>query len=136
MAHGVEGRTPFIDPVVADFAFCLPDAEKTGLRFGKRLLRDWLAGAFPEAGPYTRKKGFKPPVGLWMATRDATLSELVANQAGVKEILPMEQVQQVFNQAATNPQPAWSILFYALWHNYHILCRPSEGDIGDVLRSR
>lgn len=136
MVHGVEGRTPFLDPIVADFAFSLPDTEKTGLRFGKRLLRDWLAGAFPEAGAYARKKGFKPPVGLWMARRDAILAELVANQAGIQEILPRERVQQVFRQSATKPQPAWSILFYALWHNHHILGHPSEGDIGDVLRSK
>ncbi len=50
MAHGVEGRTPFLDPVVADFAFRLPDGMKAGVRFGKLLLRDWLARAFPEAG--------------------------------------------------------------------------------------
>ncbi len=36
MVHGVEGRTPFLDPVVADFAFRLPDAQKAGARFGKR----------------------------------------------------------------------------------------------------
>ena len=47
MVHGVEGRTPFLDPVVADFAFRLPDALKTSARFGKVLLRDWLARAFP-----------------------------------------------------------------------------------------
>jgi asparagine synthase (glutamine-hydrolysing) len=136
MVHGVEGRTPFLDRVVADFAFCLPDREKAGLRFGKRLLRDWLAGAFPEVGAYTRKRGFKPPVGTWMAKRYEALSELVARQVGVKEMLHRERVRQVFSQATTNPQPAWSLLFYALWHNSHILCRPSGGDIGDVLQSQ
>ena len=28
MAHGVEGRTPFLDPTVADVAFRLPDRLK------------------------------------------------------------------------------------------------------------
>ncbi|MCX7383598.1 MAG: asparagine synthase (glutamine-hydrolyzing) [Alphaproteobacteria bacterium] len=133
MVHGVEGRTPFLDPVVAKFAFRLPDAEKAGLRFGKVLLRDWLAKAFPEAGAYARKKGFKPPVGAWMQARAAVLGELVAGQAGVAEALPGDVVRGAFAAAAENPQRAWSLLFYALWHAHHVMGVACEGDIGTVL---
>ncbi len=133
MIHGVEGRTPFLDPVVAQFAFPLPDAEKAGLRFGKRLLRDWLATAFPEAGAYARKKGFKPPVGAWIAARGTGLARMVAGQPGVTEMLPSASVEAVFAAAEASPQPAWSLLFYALWHNHHVLGCASDGSIGDVL---
>jgi asparagine synthase (glutamine-hydrolysing) len=133
MVHGVEGRTPFLDPVVADFAFRLPDAQKTGIRFGKVLLRDWLAGAFPEAGAYARKKGFKPPVGAWMAARADELGRLVARQPGVATVLPKEKVASVFAGAHANPQRAWSLLFYALWHNHHVLRQPADGNIADTL---
>ena len=133
MVHGVEGRTPFLDPVVAKFAFRLPDAEKAGLRFGKVLLRDWLAKAFPEAGAYARKKGFKPPVGAWMQARAAMLGELVAGQAGVAEALPGDLVRGAFAAAAENPQRAWSLLSYALWHAHHVMGVACDGDIGTVL---
>ena len=135
MAHGVEGRTPFLDPVVADFAFRLPDAQKVGYRFGKLLLRDWLAGAFPQAGAYARKKGFKPPVGIWMQARADELGPLVAAHPAIAACLPAEFVRGCFAQAATEPQRAWSLLFYALWHSHHILGIASDGDIGDVLRA-
>ena len=133
MAHGVEGRTPFLDPVVADFAFNLPDAQKTGVRFGKLLLRDWLAQAFPEAGAWARKKGFKPPVGGWIAARGTHLSQLVAAQPGVADMVPREVVLEVFAEAATAAQPAWSLLYYALWHSAHVLGVDAAGDIGEVL---
>ena len=133
MVRGVEGRTPFLDPVVAKFAFRLPDAEKAGLRFGKVLLRDWLAKAFPEAGAYARKKGFKPPVGAWMQARAAMLGELVAGQAGVAEALPGDLVRGAFAAAAENPQRAWSLLSYALWHAHHVMGVACDGDIGTVL---
>ncbi len=133
MEHGVEGRTPFLDPAVAQFAFRLPDARKAGLRFGKLLLRDWLAGAFPEAGAYARKKGFKPPVGGWMAARAAHLAKLVGGQPGVAEMLPAETVVAAFAAAAEAPQRAWSLLFYALWHSRHVMGVDPEGDIGAVL---
>ena len=135
MAHGVEGRTPFLDPVVAAFAFRLPDAEKASLRFGKILLRDWLATAFPQAGAYARKKGFKPPVGTWMAKRAKPLAELVAAQPGVAEVFAPDYVAACFNGAAEESQRAWSLLYYAQWHSHHILGVAAEGDIGEVLAS-
>lgn len=135
MAHGVEGRTPFLDPVVAQFAFRLPDALKGGARFGKVLLRDWLARAFPQAGAYARKKGFKPPVGAWIAQRAELLGGLAAAHPALADVLPEQQIRLTFAKAAEAPQQAWSLLFYALWHNHHILGLPSDGDIGHVLRS-
>ncbi len=133
MAHGVEGRTPFLDPVVAEFAFRLPDARKAGLRFGKVLLRDWLAGAFPEAGAYARKKGFKPPVGAWIAAGGPRLARLVARQPGVAEVMPEAEVLGVFAAAEASPQRAWSLLFYALWHQHHIMGRSADAGMDQVL---
>ncbi len=133
MVHGVEGRTPFLDPVVARFGFLLPDAEKAGLRFGKVLLRDWLAKAFPEAGAYARKKGFKPPVGAWMAARGTALARLVAEQAGVAAAVPSAVVMAAFEGAAENSQRAWSLLFYGLWHAHHVMGVDPSGDIAAVL---
>ena len=133
MVHGVEGRTPFLDPLVAEFAFRLPDAQKAGMRFGKKLLRDWLAQAFPQAGAHARKKGFKPPVGAWIAARGPALAAQVAAQPGIAALFPAEEVAARMAAAAQSSQPAWSLLFYALWHSHHILGVPTEGDIGHVL---
>jgi asparagine synthase (glutamine-hydrolysing) len=135
MVHGVEGRTPFLDPLVADFSFALPDALKVGARFGKVLLRDWLATAFPEAGAYARKQGFKPPVGAWMAARATELAPLVAAHPAVAGVLPEETVRAAFENAARESQPAWSLLFAALWHGHHVLGIDADGDIGEVLRA-
>ncbi len=134
MAHGVEGRTPFLDPVVADFAFRLPDAEKAGARFGKRLLRDWLAGAFPQAGAYARKQGFKPPVGAWMAARSDTIVPLLQRHPALAGLVEPAVVRAAFARAAAESQPAWSLLFAALWHGRHVLGVDPGGDIAGTLR--
>jgi asparagine synthase (glutamine-hydrolysing) len=134
MAHGVEGRTPFLDPKVAEFAFRLPDALKAGARFGKILLRDWLAEAFPQADAYARKKGFKPPVGAWMAARAAELGPLVAAHPALAGLLPAETVRGAFADAGRESQPAWSLLFACLWHGHHVLGVPGDGDVGETLR--
>ena len=134
MVHGVEGRTPFLDPEVAGFAFRLPDGLKAGRRFGKVLLRDWLAEAFPQAGAYAKKQGFKPPVGAWIGARATELGQLVATHPVIRGALPQMEVMAAFNRAAAEAQPAWSLLFTALWYGHHVLGVPADRDIGTALR--
>jgi asparagine synthase (glutamine-hydrolysing) len=122
MAHGVEGRTPFLDPVVAEFAFRLPDDLKVREGVGKWLLRQWLAQNVPAAQPLARKRGFTVPVAEWIARRGAQLGPLVASQAGVREICLPQAVERLFREAAGRRAgfAAWTLLFYALWHRQHI----------------
>ena len=121
MAHGVEGRTPFLDPLVADFAFRLPDDMKATARMSKRLLRDWLSTRLPAAEPYARKTGFNPPVGEWIAARKGLIEALVTLQPGIREIFRQEDIQRAFADPMRHRQAAWSLVFYALWHSHHVL---------------
>jgi len=122
MAHGIEGRTPFLDPVVADFAFRLPDSLKVRRGLGKWLLRRWLAEHLPAAEPLARKRGFTVPVGDWIARRGAQLGPMVARQPGVREICLPDAVEELFRAAPARHTgfAAWTLLFYALWHRHHI----------------
>lgn len=131
MAHGVEGRTPFVDPKVAAFAFALPDHAKADWRLGKLALRRWLAERLPEARPFARKRGFKPPIGRWIAGGGVRLAEQVAVSPGVAAFATPEAVRGVF--ATGDGQAAWSLLFYALWHAHHILGIDADGDVASVL---
>jgi asparagine synthase (glutamine-hydrolysing) len=133
MAHSLEGRTPFLDPVVADFAFRLPDRAKVRGGQGKWLLREWLARNAPAAEPFAKKTGFNPPVGAWIAGRAARLAELVVAQPGIAEFLPPAAVRAAIEDAGRRGQPAWSLVFYALWHSHHVLGVSAEGSIEDVL---
>jgi len=133
MAHGIEGRTPFIDPVVAGFAFALPDRLKIGPRLGKVLLRNWLDRALPGARAFARKRGFNPPVGSWMAARREELARLVSAQPGIAAMAPAAAVGEVFADPKRHAQEAWSLVFYALWHSHHILGVPRDGAIDAVL---
>ena len=133
MAHSLEGRTPFLDPLVADFALRLPASAKVRGGLGKWLLREWLSRNAPAAEPFARKQGFNPPVGRWIAGRGARLGDLVAAQPGVVEFLPADQVCAVIADAARQSQAAWSLVFYALWHSHHILGLSPDGSIEEVL---
>jgi asparagine synthase (glutamine-hydrolysing) len=122
MAHGAEGRTPFLDPALAALAFRLPDELKVRRGLGKWLLRRWLAECLPDAQPMARKRGFTVPVAQWIARQGMRLGPLVARSAAIAELCDPEAVQRLFASAAQRRagQAAWGLLFYALWHRRHI----------------
>jgi len=133
MAHGVEGRVPFLDPKLADFAFRLPDRLKVKKNLGKWLLRKWLDKALPVADAFSAKRGFTVPVGEWMAARGAELSPLLARQPGIREACHPEAVEELFRtldgRDKKKARAAWLLLFYGLWHNVHVMGRDSGGDV-------
>jgi asparagine synthase (glutamine-hydrolysing) len=135
MAHGVEGRTPFLDPAMAEFAFRLPDTLKTRKRWGKWLPRKWLETALPAAAAFAPKQGFTVPVQAWIAAGAEKLAPLVAASAGVAEIAKPDAVARLFAKAAEKREgfAAWTLLFYALWHRRHALGKPPEGDLFHAL---
>ncbi|MDH5749816.1 MAG: asparagine synthase-related protein, partial [Rhodospirillales bacterium] len=134
MAHGVEGRVPFLDPKLSAFAFRLPDALKVHRGNGKWLLRRWLETALPESRPFSRKRGFTVPVGEWIAARGRELGPLVAAQPGVEEICRPGAVEALFaSPGARAGKAAWTLLFYALWHRTHMLGRSPAGGVFETL---
>jgi asparagine synthase (glutamine-hydrolysing) len=135
MAHGVEGRTPFLDPAVAALAFRLPDELKIRRGLGKWLLRRWLAQQLPMAQPLARKRGFTVPVGRWIAARAARIGPLVARSEAVRALCEPDGVERVFAAAAQKRagRAAWTLLFYALWHRRHIEGRDLPPDTAAAL---
>jgi len=119
MAHGLEGRTPFLDPEVAAFAFHLPDRFKVRGRLGKWLLRRWLASVCPSADPFARKKGFTVPVETWIAPRAADLGPRIAASQGLRRLGDPDTVRAIFADERGASQ-RWRLLLFALWHAVHI----------------
>lgn len=137
MAHGVEGRTPFLDPAVARFAYCLPDKFKVRGRQGKWLLRQWLGRALPAALSGAPKRGFTVPAATWIAAEGRRLGPMVAAQPGIAEIADGAAVQRLFTTDDKHGGfAAWVLLFYALWHRRHIVGLAPQGDVFECLTAR
>ena len=134
MAHGVEGRTPFLDPEVARFAYPLPDGLKVAEDRGKWILRQWLAKHCPAADAMGRKHGFTVPVGEWIAEQGARIGPLVAKQLAIRQVARPEAVEHLFKEGARkHPRAAFTLLFYALWHRRHIEGAGAAGDAFEAL---
>ena len=128
MAHGLEGRTPFLDPQVAAFAFPLPDRVKVRGRYGKWLLRKWLERACPAARPWARKQGFTVPVETWIAPRAADLGPRVARVQAVREAVGEDFAERTF----AGGDRRWPLLFFALWALIHLEGAAPEAALAEL----
>lgn len=109
MAHGLEGRTPLLDPQVAAFAWPLADRFKVRGGYGKWLLRKWLEHACPAAEPWAKKQGFTVPVEAWLAPRAADIRAGLGKVAAVRRL--------------GGPPAAgtlWPWLFFGVWALIHL----------------
>ena len=133
MAHSLEVRVPFLDPVVADVALSLPDSAKMGANPGsslsprsyrdagtKRILLDVAKDLLP-AGFDTRvKHGFTMPFNSWLRgplreTLDETLSEQTVARRGLLEPSAVAGVRAQFLSGSIEwPQP-WLLMMLELW---------------------
>ncbi|MEK9646807.1 MAG: asparagine synthetase B, partial [Alphaproteobacteria bacterium] len=82
----------------------------------------------------SRKRGFTVPVGEWIDAEGRRLAPLVARQPGIVEWCDVAKVETLFRQgAARHGFAAWSLLFFALWHQHHVVGLPIGGDVFDAL---
>lgn len=112
MAHGLEGRTPFLDAEVAAFAWPLADRFKVRGGYGKWLLRKWLERACPAAEPWAKKQGFTVPVQAWIAPRAADITARIGGIEAVRRL----GGPQIGAGAGT----LWPWLFFAVWALIHL----------------
>jgi len=132
MAHSLEVRVPFLDPVVCDLALSLPvDAKQgpgdasappgsyaaTGV---KRVLVDVGRRYLPAGFERRAKRGFTLPFEVWLrgplrpALRDA-LSPATVSARGWLEVDAVREVAERFEAGAISWAQPWLLMVLELW---------------------
>jgi len=141
MAHGIEGRVPFLDHRVVEFGFSLPDGLKIRGRQRKYLLRKWAGrSSLPADHVQASKRGFHAPTGDVLAggVFDDLARHLPESRA-IREWFRPEGVRVLLRRHAERGdarEQLWSLLLFALWHRLFIdgVGHPEQGArIVDVL---
>lgn len=126
MAHSLEARVPFLDPMVTNFALALPSRHKArGLR-KKVLLRKAVAPLLPAPLLRRRKRGFSIPAAAWLRgelepfARDTLSAGTLRRQGffdpdGVGKLLD----DHVSRKEDLSRQ-LWGLLAFTLWHERHV----------------
>ena len=126
MAWSLEARVPFMDPVVANFAFSLPARHKVRGLQKKRLLRKAVVQLLPGEVVHGRKRGFSIPAAAWLRgdllpfARETLSPENVRRQG----FLQPEVVSRLLDDHAAGREDLsrqlWGLMAFTLWHERHV----------------
>src|SRR5829696_1765038 len=121
MAHSIEARVPFLDPVVADLALALPSRHKVLGPSTKRLLRRAVAPLVPPQVARGPKRGFSIPAAAWLRgpllpfAREL-LSADALRTAGVFDPATVARVLERHASGAEDlSRQLWGLMAFTLW---------------------
>lgn len=124
MAHGVEGRMPFVDRRLVSWGLSLPDELKQDRREGKKLLKSWAATFMPAEHFAAKKRGFYVPVNdWWRGDRLTALSRVLSNNVAIREWFQPAGVQRLLAEQGRTQRSGrqlMTLLQFALWHHFFV----------------
>ena len=126
MAHSLEARVPYLDPVVTGLALALPTRLKVRGLSKKVLLRKAAAPLLPRNIVYGRKRGFSIPAAAWLRgelepfARDVLAPDTL-RRLGFFRPEPVTRLldRHVAGQEDLSRQ-LWGLLAFTLWHQHHV----------------
>jgi len=142
MAWSLEARVPYMDPVVANFAFSLPRGAKVRGLQKKRLLRRAVEPLLPREVVHGRKRGFSIPAAAWLRGElepfaRATLSPETLRRQG---FLRPEAVARVLDTHVSGREDLsrqlWGLLAFTLWYERHVEGVRRDAPLENVLAGR
>ena len=126
MAHSLEARVPFLDPVVTNFALALPSRHKVrGLR-KKVLLRKAAAPLVPPELLRRRKRGFSIPAAAWLRgelepfARDTLSADRLRSQGFFRPEAVTRLIDDHVAGREDLSRQLWGLLSFMLWHERHV----------------
>ncbi len=133
MANSLEGRSPFLDHKLVEFAVRLPRALRVRGRRGKHLLRRVAARWLPPDVLRKPKQGFAIPLGQWFR---GPLRELASDLIGSRSfrergLLDARAAELTLSShlagGADHGELLWLILCLELWSRRYLDAAPAQG---------
>ncbi len=139
MAHGVEGRMPFVDRRVVSWGLGTADAQKCDRREGKKILKDWARGFMPAEHFSAKKRGFYVPVNdWWRGDRLQELGRVLTHNEAIREWFRPAGVEALLAEQRKSQRAGrqlMTLLQFALWHRFFVeSVTPTLPEVTDPLQ--
>jgi asparagine synthase (glutamine-hydrolysing) len=121
MAHSLEARVPYLDPVVAELALALPTHMKVRGLQKKRLLRKAAVPLIPAQILRARKRGFSIPAAAWLRGElEPFARELLGpERMGAQGYFEPAEVTRLLDEhtarRADHSRQLWGLMSFSLW---------------------
>jgi asparagine synthase (glutamine-hydrolysing) len=123
MAHSLEARVPFLDPVVAELALALDTKHKVRGFAKKRLLRRAVEPLLPREIIRGRKQGFSVPVAAWLRgdlapyAREILSPETIERQGCLRPSAVTRVLDDHISGKEDLSRQVWGLLTFTLWYD-------------------
>jgi asparagine synthase (glutamine-hydrolysing) len=143
MAHSLEARVPFLDPLVTSFAFSLPTRHKVRGLSKKVLLRRAVAPLLPREIVTGRKRGFSIPAAAWLRgelepfARDVLAPATLRRQGFFEPPTVSRLIDRHVGREEDLSRQLWGLLAFTLWYERHVERTPAplvSGRMESLLR--
>ena len=128
MATSVEGREPFLDHHLVEFAMALPPEQKVRDGVGKSILKRAVEDLLPHDLIYRKKQGFGAPMEEWFRGELGVKAQREIKNSSLAErgLLDYDRVDEMW--AAHRGGLNWSFQLWNLynvsaWHDYWVAGR-------------
>jgi asparagine synthase (glutamine-hydrolysing) len=126
MAHSLEVRVPFVDHVLVEQVFGLPDRLKIGWWQNKRLLKRALRGRLPREHLHAPKRGFVGPTSAWLLheLRGVLQDELSTDRLKRLGYFEPSAVRKLLDEHLSRRHNRegilWALLCFSTWHRLYM----------------
>jgi asparagine synthase (glutamine-hydrolysing) len=130
MAHSLEVRVPFLDPLVTSLAFALPTRLKVRGLAKKVLLRKAVEPLVPAEVVHGRKRGFSIPAAAWLRGELEPFARetLSADNLMRQGFFQPEPVARLIDEHVAGREDwsrqLWGLLAFTLWYERHVEQEP------------
>ena len=137
MAHSLESRVPFLDPVVAELALALPPRMKVRGRAKKLLLRRAVDPLLPRDVVHGPKHGFSIPAAAWLRgelqpfARDVLSESALRRQGFFEPRVVHALIDRHVARRDDLSRQLWGLLCFTLWHDR---CHARVSDVAAAAR--
>lgn len=116
MAYSIEGRSPFMDHRVVEWAMRLPLKYKLQGSESKALLKKLLCRSLPCELVYRPKQGFSVPIGNWLKTSLKEWAMDALHDESLTSRLPIDwvKVRTLYNQQLSGSRSTYPLVWAAL----------------------
>ena len=130
MAHSLEARVPFLDPVVTNLAFALPTRLKVRGLTKKVLLRKAAEPLLPKEVVHGRKRGFSIPAAAWLRGELEPFARETLSPSSLQRqgFFQPEPIGRLLDEHVAGKQDwsrqLWGLLAFTLWYERHVEQEP------------
>ena len=130
MAHSLEARVPFLDPLVTNLAFALPTRLKVRGLAKKVLLRKAVEPLVPREVVHGRKRGFSIPAAAWLRGELEPFARETLARANLQRqgFFQPEPVTRLLDEHVAGREDwsrqLWGLLAFTLWYERHVEQEP------------